>query len=320
MLLPRCFLLAAIALSLTSCEQVAIMFTPKKMPAASHSQLADTAEKNFWETLHKGNYAGIPETEKLLTAAYLQNPNDPALAAHLGFIHIWKITERERLQTMPPAIVNEIILSRKYFADAAALDPDDARFQGFLGDSMLVEGQIFHDQREQVRGYFQLKHAIRMWPQFNYFTAGYPMSTKDPRSDEFREAMEWQWRTLDICAGTRIDRQNPDYHPYMGRETQQGPMRACWNSWIAPHNFEGFFLNMGDMLVKQGDPQTAVKIYNNAKLGKDYAGWPYRGLLEAHERLARQNAAGFRRNSGRTPETRIMFDSGYGCVVCHQAR
>jgi hypothetical protein len=52
-----------------------------------------------------------------------------------------------------------------------------------------------------------------------------------------------------------------------------GKKRACWNSWIAPHNFEGFFLNMGDMLVKVGDWRTAQKIYANAKLSPDYANW-----------------------------------------------
>ena len=39
----------------------------------------------------------------------------------------------------------------------------------------------------------------------------------------------------------------------MTLETKEGARRACWNSRIAPHNLEGFFLNMGDMLVKSGD-------------------------------------------------------------------
>jgi len=39
----------------------------------------------------------------------------------------------------------------------------------------------------------------------------------------------------------------------MSKKTKEGKKRVCWNSWIAPHNFEGFFLNMGDMLVKSGD-------------------------------------------------------------------
>ncbi len=65
--------------------------TPKKKPIPSHSQLSYQAEKQFWATLHQGDYAALPQTNKLLMAAYLENPNDPQLAAHLGFVHIWKL-------------------------------------------------------------------------------------------------------------------------------------------------------------------------------------------------------------------------------------
>lgn len=305
-------------LALTSCERIALFTTPQKKPLLTNKALSNLAEENFWVTLHKGDYQHIPNALKLLTAAYLENPNDPRIAAHLGFLHIWTITERARLTTVEPTIINEIILARKYFADAVELDQSDARFQGFLGDSMLIEGKIFHDKREQVRGYFLLQRAIREWPEFNYFTAGYPMSTLPAHDKQFNEALEWQWKTLDICAGTKVDRSNPDFSPYMNRETQKGPQRACWNSWIAPHNFEGFFLNMGDMLVKQGDWQTGVKIYKNAQLSKTYASWPYRKMLETRIDQAQANTTNFQ-TTKETPDQTILFNNGYGCVVCHQA-
>lgn len=322
----RITLLTGTLLLLSGCttlyEKFALMSTPYKEPVASCSELSRIAERKFWEVLHNGDYASIPETTKLLTAAYLENPNDPKLAAHLGFIHIWKITERAREQHIPPTITDHIILAKKYFADAVELNPNDARFHGFLGDSMLVIGQIYHDKREEVRGYFQLLHSIRMWPEFNYFTAGYPMSTLDPDSKHFKEGLMWQWKTLDVCTDSSVDRNNPDYAPYMHLETQQGPKRACWNSWIAPHNFEGFFLNMGDMLVKQGDCKTAIIIYKNARLSKNYDSWPYREMLERRIQHARQNVKNFRKDfkesEPHSPDTTIMFNSGNGCVVCHQ--
>jgi len=71
------------------------------------------------------------------------------------------------------------------------------------------------------------------------------------------------------------------YPQRVSRLTYTAPKkRVCWNSWIAPHNFEGFFLNLGDMLVKAGDWQTAQKIYANAKLPKEYATWKYQAVLE----------------------------------------
>lgn len=84
-------------------------------------------------------------------------------------------------------------------------------------------------------------------PEFNLFTGGYVFSRLPADSPQFQEGLAWQWRTLDHCI-------------------EEGKKRACWNSWIAPHNLEGFFLNMGDMLVKSGDWQMAQKIYANARL------------------------------------------------------
>ena len=83
-------------------------------------------------------------------AAYLKNPNDPKLAAHLGFIHIWKITEKTRLKGKSPLIPNQIVLSKKYFADALKFDPTNPIYLGFYGDTQLIEGKIF--QRSTGRG------------------------------------------------------------------------------------------------------------------------------------------------------------------------
>lgn len=79
------------------------------------------------------------------------------------------------------------------------------------------------------------------------------MSRLSADSPQFKEGLEWQWLTLDECIGGKIDRANPDYFSQMSTENKEGRKRACWNSWIAPHNLEGFFLNMRDMLVKAGD-------------------------------------------------------------------
>jgi tetratricopeptide (TPR) repeat protein len=302
---------------LQGCESIAILTTPKKEAAYSTNRLANQAESLFWETLHSGNYHDIPESERLLTAAYIENPNDPRISSHLGFLHIWKITERNRIRPVPPTIINEIILSKYYFADAFQLNPGDARIHGFLGDTQLISGKISHDEREQTHGYFTLKKAIRAWPEFNYFTAGYPMSDLSPQSWQFKEGLAWQWETLNLCAGKKVNRKNPTFAPYLYRNTQIGSQRACWNSWIAPYNFQGFFLNMGDMLVKSGDWQTAIKIYKNAKLEKSYSKWPYKNLLETRIKNAKNNVRNFQQ-SYTTPDKTILFNSGYGCVACHQ--
>jgi hypothetical protein len=127
---------------------------------------------------------------------------------------------------------------------------------------------------------------------------GFLAGTTLADSPRFGEGLEWQWRTLDECAEEKVDRVNPTFSKYMSKETKEGPKRACWNSWIAPHNFEGFFLNfegfflnMGDMLVKAGDWQTARKIYANAKLSHDYPAWKFSSILDDRIEHAQENTA-----------------------------
>jgi hypothetical protein len=251
-----------------------------------------------------------------LTAAYLANPTDAVTAAHIAWLHNWRVAERARQPKVAATITDDTILARRYFEEAVRLDPSDARYQGFLAGHTVAEGTLHKDERLVRRGYFMLLKAIDAWPEFNLFTAGYVMSRLPANSARFTEGLEWQWRNLDECVGERIDRTNPDYTEYMRLETKKGPKRACWNSWIAPHNFEGFFLNMGDMLVKSGDWQTARKIYANAKLARDYPTWKFAPVLDARIAEARDNVAAF---TGEGAQGRpIMFESTFACSACHQ--
>ena len=38
----------------------------------------------------------------------------------------------------------------------------------------------------------------------------------------YREALDWQWRTLDRCAGRPVDRTNPDFSGVMSKATTVG--------------------------------------------------------------------------------------------------
>jgi hypothetical protein len=114
-----------------------------------------------------------------------------------------------------------------------------------------------------------------------------------------------------------VNRQDPDFAPYMARAATSGTKRVCWNSTIAPHNFEGFFLNMGDMLVKSGDWQVAQKVYANARLSPAYAAWGYKEVLEDRMRNAAANVTAFNAPNG--PKSNGMMQrSAYACMACHQ--
>lgn len=298
-------------------NRIAIMIAPAKEALVSRSEAATRADELFWNTFHGGRYDGIQGALEALTAAYLRTPNDAKTAAHIAWLHNWRVAERARLDSVPATITDDTMLARRYFQEAVKLDPSDARYLGFLAGHLLAEGSLHQDERLTRRGYFMMQDAIEAWPEFNLFTGGFVFSRLPADSPQFREGLEWQWRTLDLCIGARLDRANPDYSPYLALETKEGAKRACWNSWIAPHNFEGFFLNMGDMLVKSGDWQTAQKIYANARLPKSFATWKHQAVLEDRIAQAQENVALFNAPDG-SSQTRIMINSEFACMACHQ--
>lgn len=308
----------AISTFLTACTYIAVESAPKKQEVGARSNAALNADKLFWQTLHNGEYENISDILESMTAAYLDNPNDSITTAHVGWLHIWRLAERTRLKAIPATITDDATLARKYFQEATILNPSDARFLGFLASSMVAEGTIHKDEKLIRNGYYTLRDAINEWPEFNLFTAGYMMSPRPVDSAQFQEGLEWQWQNLDECINEKLDRINPDYSKYMPLLTTEGKKRVCWNSWIAPHNFEGFFLNMGDMLVKSGDWKTAQKIYENSKLSANYSNWKFRDVLENRIKNAQNNVIYFNDVSNSKAEERIMFDSPFSCMACHQ--
>jgi hypothetical protein len=300
------------------CAQMAIRSAPAKVPSAARTATARGADDVFWQTFHAGQYDKIPAALDAVQRAFLQDPADAVTAAHIGWLHVWRLAERARLNPVSATITEDAVLSRRYFEEALRLNPRDARYLGFYGALLLSEGTIFKDEKLARRGYFTLRDSIKAFPEFNYFTAGYVMSGLPFDSPRFREAIEYQWLNLDVCLGEKIDRMRPSYAKYMHRETKEGPKRVCWNSWIAPHNFEGFFLNFGDMLVKAGQPDIATAIYANAKLTPDYAMWPYRDVLEDRMRNAARYVQTFRHGQPSNTEPRIMSQTHFNCMGCHQ--
>jgi hypothetical protein len=309
---------ASVTALLTGCATLAIWSAPEKKASAERTDSAKRADDLFWKTLHDADYDHIGEALVAETAAYLENPNDPLTAAHVGWLHIWRLAERGRLATVPPGITDDAVLSRKYFEEAVRMNPSEARFLGFYGSILLAEGSIHKDEKMTRKGYYTLLDSIKAWPEFNYFTVGYSMSSRPYDNERFQEALDYQWKNLDVCVGERVDRQNPGYAKYMPQEVREGPKRVCWNSWIAPHNLEGFFLNFGDMLVKNGQPDLAVAMYGNAKLAKEYPQWKFRQVLEERIRDAQANVAAFRVANPKPGAPRIMNQSAFACSACHQ--
>ena len=277
------------------------------------------ADRFFWDTLHAGNYAAIPEVLRRLDAALEERPADPSLTRHVAWANIWRLAENARRTITLDELLESLQVTRPTFALAHELQPDEPRILGFLAAITFQEGHLLRDDALRAEGLALLEDAIDAWPEFNYFTAGYMLSQFPADSEEFRRGLEYQWKNIDVCSGKIVDRGDPDFDSILERETHVGRQRVCWNSWIAPFNVEGFFLNVGDMLVKSGDWQAGIVAYESAQLSASYQRWPYRAMLEQRVRDAEANVALFQ-SVPPVPGKTIVFSSAYSCMVCHQAR
>lgn len=301
---------------------LAVATAPQAAASRSGTATGRLAEEVFWRTLHGGRYEDIPSTIEVLTKAFKEHPYDPAIARRLGFLHGWKLVERNRMQTIPATIADEAVLSQHYYDAAYRLDPTDERMLGLRSVLRMLNGQNDDDQKALREGYFMGQEANRRFPQFNYFAISVPLATLPHTDPRFKESVEMQWKLLDSCDSWNDLKLNLSREEYAKRFP--GPKRVCWDNWIAPHNMKGTLLHMGDILVKDGDWQKGVEIYQRIKGIPDYENWPLKDFLEERIRDAQANVENFRvdyskRLTERVTRPAMLVDTGYICVSCHQA-
>ncbi|MDA9774653.1 hypothetical protein N9B82_06810 [Saprospiraceae bacterium] len=319
----KILVLITLAITITSCGIIVNLTDSKNSEGQFvESEISVQANDYFWDQFHQGNYENIPEIISKLNIALADNPYDLVTTAHLGFAHIWALAERQRLDEPQANITEHLILARRYFEEAVKMSPHDPRLIGFLADMSLAEGGLLQDQRIVVEGYFKGLESIRMWPQFNKFTIGYAFSTLDTADNNFNKAIKWQYETLDDCACEKVDLDS-DYLSVVDKiknSTDRKISRACWNSWIAPHNWEGFCLNFGDMLTKKGNIKEAAKIYNLARLSDDFDNWPFKNVLEKRIVDIRENFIHFNQTLDERnlkSQSVMLFSSENACGCCH---
>lgn len=320
-------LISILVLSTLGCSVRIKTVNQRKNPTNMnvHTELSTHANNYFWECFHNGDYSKIDSLIYYLSASYNENPNHLETVSHLGFVHMWALSERQKLDVVPPTITEHGTLALKYYGESHRLNPHDPRVLGFLSDAKMIVGNFSDDKKLSKEGYFNGKKAIKKWSEFNYFTIGYVLSQLYQDSWQFDKGLEWQWKTLDECYCEKFDRENPSiekYLPMEANETNLKRKRTCWNSWIVPHNVEGFYLNMGDMLVKDGNWEKAIEIYMLAKQVPEYDSWPYKDFLERRITAAKSNVEKFRMpidNSKKYKDDDVMLiNSSISCMACHK--
>ena len=283
-------------------------------PAAPSSPSGTRAHTAFWDAFYSGRYEAIPGVQQQLTAAYLENPRDAQTALLLGHTHLWKTSERAREEKRNPATVDHLVLAEHYFEQAHRLAPEDHRILGWLGSVRLPLGTIRGDEALRAEGDRLLREAVRRHPRFNHFTSAFVRASLPANDPRFQEALEQMWRNVEECSGVRSDEKHgAEVDVY---ELAKSADPVCVNGEKAPHNFEGFVLVLGDMLMKAGKEEQALATYERAKLAPTYAAWPYREVLESRV----QNAPATTQKIRNGEAAPMVQGSGYSCAVCHTRR
>lgn len=272
---------------------------------------------DFTEAFQTEQYDRAPDLADQLDAAAQIAPDRADVNLLRGHARLWRLSEWGRDPSQDTSEIPAIALTaRAAFEAAAELAPDDHRVPGWLGPLKIAIGNATTDDALIAEGHSDIDAGVAAYPEFNLFVRALVRANAPRGSAELDEAVEAMWQTLDACVGEPVDRDNLDYAPYLDLETATGTKRVCWNDEKARHNFEGFFLYFGDMLVKAGDPATATAAYQSAQLSSTYATWPYRTELEARiGNAAARDALYADADPSNDPE--IVAASSHQCAACH---
>lgn len=287
------------------------------------TEIAIEADVEFYTLLHgKNTVKNYNSVVKQLTKATIKDPQDVYSIAHLGFTKIWAVVEGlDKGIIQPIDVVQTLQDSEQAFLRANTMAPDEPRILGFLGFSRLLLGRFTNNNALIAKAQADIDRSVRLWPEWAHFGSAYVFDTAPYDSKAFAQVLNKYWSVIDVCSNTTFDRQNPDLMLYMSQQTLTGRDRACWDSWITPHNMEGFFLIMGDAMVKAGNTDLAFILYNNSKLLKHYNSWPFRGLLERRISNIERNVENFRKSKigiqSPDPETSLISITNISCSICH---
>ena len=275
----------------------------------------------FWNSFHSNDLENLDKTIKEMEAEFDKYPANGDLAKYLGFANTWYFAEFQRRGVeIDSTFLNAISNMRKFFQ--ASIDINgDIRSQSFLYANNFALAKLDEDEQTALANAKKLDELMVIWPEWANFAGLGPYGLYPENTKEFSRSLDLIWEEVELCIGERIDRKNP--MPQLKKfkdEKRTGRSRVCSSSWIAPHSFEGFFLTLGDLLVKNNDFGVAKNIYEHAKTAENYQKWDQKFKDILSDRIARMehHRDNFRKPMIEQEEPKFAPVMEYGCTVCHQ--
>ena len=236
------------------------------------------AVTRFWTAFHEDDHAGIEDARQALDQELAASPAGytTLLRAH---VDLWELVEVVGRADDQGAKAELAFAALDGFELAEKRNPNDPRIPAWHG--LLVAGlaEAIGDQTMYQEGLDEIEMAATT--EGGRTVGGFTRMSvlaRNPASDpRFEEGVEATWAMVELCMGGPIDRDDPEV-------TGLPIAKACRNTDITPHTWEGFWLSAGDVLAKAGRREIAEALYRNAELSGDFADWRY--APELQERLA----------------------------------
>lgn len=304
------------ALMLTAC------FADKEAPALLSEGEASPARDSYFDALWQGSYTQLNTIIPALKQE--ADAGDERSMATLGFAYAWQLAEYRRNPSADANVGKNARLAVEAFDSAMKDIPNDARLLGFRGSFKQAQARVENNPSLITAGFIDEELAARRWPAWGLFTKAYGVITLSPTDKVYQDGINAMWKNIDVCAGTKVDRDNfvvTDYPGLFASNPDLRIQRACTNTPVAPHNIEGFFLYFGDLYAKASDLEKARHMYQIA-LDMNPGDWPYAQVAMRRIERLEQLPALFNTEYDRSLPVSVddinMFQGPANCTGCHQ--
>ena len=292
-------------------------------PTQTVSPEETAIEKKFFNLFWTGAYEQLDSMKSEIQGFLARKPESILLKSRLAYANLWQWQERFRTEVSSnaPEYVSECV---RLFNELFPVDEKNMVFRGFGTNCVMLAATLNQSDAQKNKAYELAFSAIRGLREYAPFALSYTFLVAPRESVRFKAGLAMLFSVLDVCYGQSIDRERPvTYDKIVPANFKNSAYHYyCENTFMAPHNAEGFLFTLADALLKAGKIEPARIMYENVKKSSGYATFPYQNLVDQRLSNLEKNSADLARpfQALERPDHLVVSSAGpYACTICHRA-